>query len=198
MKPQIDHVITEICCCPIGSTFPLHGFKRFCGMVQYLARFMPNLAQMLEPLRHLTKKEAVWNWNVKSLKIAVNSVERVITQPSVLTFYDQIADLLLQVDSSQDGLGAALFQNGHPVEHASRALTKTERSWAQIEKELLSVVCGLKRFDQYTYGRKVIIHNDHCPLSYGSTENIPIIFRENYWNIPVGTELHSIPLLCVK
>ena len=34
-------------------------------------------------------------------------------------------------------------------------------------------------------------------LSYGSTENIPIIFRENYWNIPGGTELYSIPLLCV-
>ena len=23
MNPQIDHVITEICCCPIGPTFPL-------------------------------------------------------------------------------------------------------------------------------------------------------------------------------
>ena len=56
------------------------------------------------------------------------------------------------------------MQNDQPIEYASRALTKTERNWAEIEKELLSVVFGLERFDQYTYGRKVIIHNDHRPL----------------------------------
>ena len=82
----------------------------------------------------------------------------------VLAFYDQEADLVLQVDSSKDGLGAALLQNDQPIEYAFRALTKTERNWAQIEKELLSVVFGLERFDQYMYGRKVIIHNDHRPL----------------------------------
>ena len=61
-------------------------------------------------------------------------------------------------------MGAALLQNDQPIEYASRALTKTERNWTQIEKELLSVVFGIERFDQYTYGRKVIIHNDHRPL----------------------------------
>jgi len=37
------------------------GVKRFCGMVQYLARFSPNLAADLEPLRHLTRKNVAWN-----------------------------------------------------------------------------------------------------------------------------------------
>jgi hypothetical protein len=35
----------------------------------------------------------------------------------------------------------------------------------QIEKETLAVVFGLERFDQYTYGRKVIAQNDHKPLT---------------------------------
>ena len=34
-----------------------------------------------------------------------------------------------------------------------------------IEKETLSLVFGLERFDQYTYGRKVHIQNDHKPLA---------------------------------
>ena len=58
----------------------------------------------------------------------------------------------VQVDYSKDGLGAALGQDGKPIEPASRSLTATERRWAQIEKELLSVVFGLDRFDRYTYG----------------------------------------------
>ena len=28
----------------------IHGVKRFCGMVQYLAKFMPDLATDLEPV----------------------------------------------------------------------------------------------------------------------------------------------------
>ena len=145
------------------SPTDIHGVKRFCGMVQYLARFMSNLAESQKPLRRLTKKDVVWDWN-SDCENALNEVKRRIAQPPILTFYDQEADLVLQVDSSKDGLGAAFLQNDQPIEYASRALTKTERNWAQIEKELLSVVFGQERFDQYTYGRKVIIHNDHRPL----------------------------------
>ncbi|XP_060074979.1 uncharacterized protein K02A2.6-like [Ylistrum balloti] len=57
-----------------------------------------------------------------------------------------------------------MMRNGKPVEYASRALTSCERKWAQIEKEALATLYGVERFNQYTYGRKVIIENDHKPL----------------------------------
>ena len=44
-------------------------------------------------------------------------------------------------------------------------LPSSEQNWAQIEKETLAVVFDLERFDQYTYGRKVTIENDHKPLA---------------------------------
>ena len=69
------------------------------------------------------------------------------------------------MDSSKHGIGAVLLQEGCPVEYASQALTLSERNWAQIEKESLSVLFGLERFDQYTYGRKSKVENDHKPLA---------------------------------
>ena len=42
-------------------------------------------------------------------------------------------------------------------------MTNTEGRYAQ--KECLAVVFGLERFDQYTYGREVIVQNDHKPLA---------------------------------
>ncbi|KAF7641303.1 hypothetical protein LDENG_00285890 [Lucifuga dentata] len=45
-----------------------------------------------------------------------------------------------------------------------RALTETEQRYAQIEKELLTVVFSAKRFHQYTYGRTVTVQTDHKPL----------------------------------
>ncbi|PFX14758.1 Retrovirus-related Pol polyprotein [Stylophora pistillata] len=83
----------------------------------------------------------------------------------VLAYFDPDKELVLQVDGSKEGLGAALLQDGKPIKYASRALTSAERNWAQIEKESLAVVFGLERFDQYTYGRKVIVQNDHKSLA---------------------------------
>ncbi|GFS10726.1 transposon Ty3-G Gag-Pol polyprotein [Elysia marginata] len=73
-------------------------------------------------------------------------------------------DFTLQVDSSQHGVGIALMQNGRPIEFASKILSPTQRRWAQIEKELLAMVIGLERFDQYTYGQHVVVQTDHIPL----------------------------------
>ena len=43
--------------------------------------------------------------------------------------------MTIQVDASQVGLGAALLQNGKPVAFASKALTKTECQYANIERD---------------------------------------------------------------
>ena len=70
-----------------------------------------------------------------------------ISTALILKFYDPQEELILQVDN---GIGAVLMQNNRLLEYASRALTASEKQWAQIEKETLSVVFGLERFDQYT------------------------------------------------
>ena len=59
-----------------------------------------------------------------------------------------------------------MLQNDKPIEFAARALTKPEQNWAQIEKETLAVVYGLERFNQYTYGRNVVVDNDRSPLEF--------------------------------
>jgi transposase InsO family protein len=70
----------------------------------------------------------------------------------------------LSVDASSNGLGAVLLQEGKPVAYASRALTSVQQQYAQIEKELLAIVYGCKKFHQYVYGREVEVETDHKPL----------------------------------
>ena len=78
-----------------------------------------------------------WNWD-EECDQALAKVK--VTSTPILTFYDPAKELTIQVDSSKDGIGAALLQDGKPIEFASRTMTNTEGRYAQIEKECLTVV----------------------------------------------------------
>ena len=82
----------------------------------------------------------------------------------MLRFFDGTQETTLQCDATSFGLGAMLLQKRQPVAYASRALTEPETHYAQIEKELFSVLVGLEKFHAYTYGRHVSVENDHKPL----------------------------------
>ena len=59
---------------------------------------------------------------------------------------------------------ACLMQDGQPIQYASRALTETEKEYAQLEKEMLAILFGLERFERCVYGRNVEVETDHKPL----------------------------------
>jgi len=141
------------------------GVQRLIGVVTYLAKFLPRLSTVCEPLRRLTDKNAVFDWLPQHEK-AFEKVKELITNAPVLKYYDATCDVTIECDSSDVGLGAVLLQNGQPVAFASRALTKTERNYAQIEKECLSIVFATTRFEHYILGKERIkIENDHKPLA---------------------------------
>ena len=141
----------------------VEGVQRLNGFVNYLAKFLPKLSEVMEPIRRLTRKDAPWNWSSEQDQAFAN-VQRLVTEAPVLRYYDPSLDLTIQCDASQSGLGAALLQNGKPIEYASRSLTDTETRYAQIEKEMPAIVFSLERFNQYTFGRHVHIESDHKPL----------------------------------
>ena len=137
--------------------------QQFLGMVQYLAPFIPKLADHTEALRALLRKDSDWQWTL-SHQQTFDSVKTLISTQCTLTYFDPSQPTVVQVDASSRGLGAALLQNGKPVVFASKALTDTEQRYANIERELLAVVFGCTRFHTYLYGSKFVVESDHKPL----------------------------------
>ena len=134
----------------------LSELRHFLGCINYMAKFLPNLSDVLHPLTNLTHKDVCWNWS-DSQTNAFNKAKSLVTSSPVLTFYDPEKDLTLENDASEYGLGSALFQEGRPVAVASRTLTDAESRYAQVEKEMLAVCFGLTKFHHYTYGRDVLV-----------------------------------------
>ena len=139
------------------------GVQRILGTLNYLCKFIPNMSELTAPLRTLLVKGVEFVWTFEQ-EAAMKKIIDVLTTTPVLGFYDTNKEILLTADASQHGLGACIMQDGKPIAYASRALTATQKNYAQIEKELLSIVFGAERFYQYLYGKKVKVETDHKPL----------------------------------
>ena len=84
----------------------------------------------------------------------------------VLTLYDPALPVKLACDASPTGIGAVLshvMPDGaeRPVAFASRSLAQAERKYAQIDKDALSIVWGVKKFHVYLFGRSFTLITDH-------------------------------------
>ena len=136
---------------------------RLQGMVNYLARFLPKLSDVMEPIRRLTHQDVEWRWSEEQGK-AFREIKHLVTSAPILRYYDQEKELTIQCDASSKGLGAVLLQEGRPIAYAGRSLTSSEQRYAQIEKESLAMLFASKKFHQYTFGRSTLVETDHKPL----------------------------------
>uniref|UniRef100_A0AAV2JTD4 Gypsy retrotransposon integrase-like protein 1 n=4 Tax=Knipowitschia caucasica TaxID=637954 RepID=A0AAV2JTD4_KNICA len=142
--------------------------RSFLGFINYYHRFMPNLSTVLHPLNELLQAERKWKWT-KECEQAFQEVKRLVTSETVLTHYDPSLPVKLACDASPYGIGAVMshvMRDGteRPIAFASRSLSSAEKNYSQIDKEALGLVWGVKRFNQYLYGREFTLVTDHQPL----------------------------------
>ena len=152
--------------------------RSFLGAVNYYRRFIPNLSTTLAPLNQLLQKGRKWSWR-KEQDLAFTEAKKHLTSTQVLTHYDPQKPLVLSCDASPYGVGAVIshqLEDGaeKPIAFASRTLSPAEKKYAQLDKEALSIIFGVKRFQQYLQGRQFTIMSDHKPLEYLLGENKPV------------------------
>ena len=143
--------------------------RSFLGMLNYYGRFIPDLATVLQPLNELLNKEKKWLWT-SDCESAFQKAKALLVSQEVLTHYNPELPLRLACDASPYGVGAVLSHvmpggEEKPIAYASRTLSKPERNYAQIEREALAIVFGVRKFHQYLYGNKFTLLTDHRPLT---------------------------------
>ena len=152
----------------------VHELKSFLGMINYYTRFCSNLTDILSPLYMLLQKNTPWHWGKEQSK-AFETARACLSSDTLLTHYDPKKELTLTCDASPEGVGAILSNGKQPIAYASRTLSSAERNYAQIDREGLSIIFGIKKFHKFIFGRKVTIVTDHKPLLglFGEHKAIP-------------------------
>ena len=141
--------------------------RSFMGLVQYSAKFMPDVASVAKPIQELTRKGVTFKWGVEQ-QTAFQELKCLITQAETLGYFRADCRTRIIADASPVGLGAVLAQEQggtwRAVSYASRSLTDVERRYSQTEKEALALVWACERFNMYLSGRSFELETDHKPL----------------------------------
>ncbi|KAK8775107.1 hypothetical protein V5799_031548 [Amblyomma americanum] len=115
------------------------GVRRLLGMVNHVARFIPNRSDVTTPIRSLLNKKSTWIWG-HSQEEAFTRVKSLLSSETCMAKYHPHYQTVVSADASSHGLGAVLFQDQpsglrRVVAYASRSLTPTEGRYSQTEKE---------------------------------------------------------------
>ena len=121
--------------------------------------------------------------------------------PKLFRYYRPDLDLHLETDTSGVAIGMALLQSQendrntlYPIAYGSKTLTNAETRYANIERELLSVVGGLEKFQYFTFGCSVIVLTDQKPLIAISKKSLVkasprlqhLLLRLNNYNVELN------------
>ena len=174
--------------------------QSFLGMLTYNAKFLPNVSHTLYPLNQLLQQNVSWAWKSEHQK-AFDAAKQMLSSDRALAHYDVNRPVILFCDASAYGLGACLVHimddgSQRPIAYASCALSKPERVYAQIEREGLALVFGVRRFHQHLYSRPFTLLTDHRPLGkiFGSKQGIPPMAaaRIQRWALTLSTYQYTI------
>lgn len=141
--------------------------RSFLGLINFVGKFIPDLATLTEPLRRITKKDEPFIWQSEQQE-AFLQLKSSLTNDAALGYYNVNDRTQVYADASPVGLGAVLvqFNDNVPrvISYASKSLSDTEKRYCQTEKEALALVWSVERFHFYLFGRIFELVTDHKAL----------------------------------
>ena len=135
----------------------------FLGLVNFLNRYTPKLAELCSPLRKLILKDSHYSPGDPE-HAAFDAIKEEFKKKIILPYFDRNKETILQTDASKKGFGAVILQEEQPIYYASRALTSAEKNYQNLEREAQAAVWGMEKFHYFLYGRKFILQTDQKPL----------------------------------
>ena len=149
--------------------------EMFLGMVNWIARFIPYLSDVILPLNGLRKKKVAFNWT-KKCEEAFKEIKKLLGTIPVLMQPDFGKPFHVFADASDFAIGAVLLQMDssgkfRPVEFYSKGLANAQLNWSTGEKEMFAFISAVEKWEKLLIRKHFFGYTDH--------KNIKFLFEKN-------------------
>ena len=148
--------------------------RSFLGLVNYLNRFRPCLAELSEPLREVCRQDTEFQLT-KSVHVAFLKTKEEISKNITLPYFNPRSDTTLQTNASKKELGAVILQNASKKELGAVILQNASK------EELGAVILHNSKLwyamRMHTFGTDLFYWNKIDYLVIGDYFSKYLIFR---------------------
>ena len=142
--------------------------KSFCGVVNYLSLFCPDLQKLLKPIVEITRKGRPFMWSDAQEK-AFREVKLRLTHPPVLHLPKAEGRFILHSDTSIEGTGSSLWQiqEGKPklIGYASKTLPEACSRYSVTELEMTGLLVNMNLWKNLLKHREFNAAVDHVAVA---------------------------------
>jgi hypothetical protein len=136
--------------------------QSFIGKINFLGRFIPNLAELLRNITNMLKKDTKIKWDSESRK-SFEQFKHALTQAPVLISLDFTKDFYLFSFTYKHTIAATLIQkNGEgyeqPIAFFSKYLRDPSLNYKIMEKQAFALVKSIKDFRVYILNSHTITY----------------------------------------
>lgn len=135
------------------------------GLAGYYRRFVEGFLKIANPITELQKKNKKFVWTEKCVE-SFRRLKEILTTMLILKVPDMDADFLVCTDTSKEGLGVVLMQDGKVFSYILRKLRRHEENYAMHDLELLAIVYAFKVWRHYLVGQNFELKTDHYVLQH--------------------------------
>ena len=142
--------------------------KSFCGVVNYLSLFCPDLQTLLKPIVELTRKGRPFIWGQEQEK-AFREVKLRLTNPPVLHLPKAEGRFILYSDTSIEGTGSSLWQmqegKAKLIGYASKTLPEACSRYSVTELEMTGLLVNMNLWKNLLKHREFDAAVDHVAVT---------------------------------
>ena len=153
----------------LESPKTLRQTRAFCGMVNFLSLFLPNLQRLLIPIYDLQKKAKKFKWTDEAEK-AFNEIKKLLVSLPVLKSPTLEGLFRLKSETLRKDVGGTLLQKQGDewvvIGYHSKRLPKSAKNFGVTKLELTRLLINIHRFMQLLCNRYFEVLVDHKTIEY--------------------------------
>ena len=143
--------------------------RAFCGMVNFLSSFLPDLRRLPILIYDLQRKSKKFKWTEEAEK-AFNDIKKLLINPPALKAPTPNGLFCLESNTSQEGVGGTLLQKqGNEwvvIGYHSKRLPQSAKNFGVTELELTGLLVNIHGFMQLLHNRYFEVVVDHKAIKY--------------------------------